>query len=152
MYWNNSGLSFRFTISGVLQCPGREIVWSAMKEVLLSSQNGFSGFLAAGSLEWGRKQVLSLKSHFRTRQMCLACKSCNVVHWWQNEVLALLCLIDIFTVALSTVSEGHLPSLQTPEYLKDFCLYVFNLPLYPFIQLTCNIWVYKSFQNWASGT
>jgi len=38
------------------------------------------------------------------------------------------------------------------EYLKDFRLYVFNVPLYPLIQLACNIYIYNRFQNWASGT
>lgn len=34
---NNSGLSYHFTVRGVLQCPGREILLRAMKEVLLET-------------------------------------------------------------------------------------------------------------------
>lgn len=133
MYWNNSGLSYHFTIRAVLQCPGREIFQGQWRRCYLKQ---LSWFLSSWLMKVRKeKKVWILESHFRTGGIWMACRSCHVACCCQSEVLA--SSLTPFLVALCPTSEGHFV-IATDIWIsiRLVCLYVFYVLLYPLIQFT----------------
>lgn len=132
MYWNDSGLSNHFTIRAVLQCSGREILLRAVNYL-----KQLSWFLSSWLMKVRKeKNVWILESHFRTRGIWMACRSCNAVYCCQSEVLA-SSLTPCYLSGVSLYCKWRPFCHHYIWILKRLvCLYVFYVPLCPLIQLT----------------